>query len=410
MIDHLSIVQKALFSLLQMQFGEKTSSFDFKQLTENEWNALYTECVAQAVPIICFESLNKHSMDIPPAVYNSWFKRAALSISGSYRVLAVERVLTNLLDKHNIPYVILKGVASAYYYPDPEKRASGDIDFLVADDFFDIASELLTKNGFVKEEKYNDNHISFLFKGISVELHFSIAGIPDGSAGKVIKEYIFDIVERSRTIAPEGFRVPCDSQHGVVILLHMIHHLLSFGLGIRHLCDWSCFVSATHNDSFWINELLPVLERAGIKKIAFIITDACVRYLNCPSPIWLEDVDPSISDEFVAELLKEGNFGRKNKKKSGTTMMVQKNSEDVTLKTKILAMLEALNKSNRLVYPILERYKFLYPFIMVWRILRYLFLMVTGKRQSITKASQYADERSRLYKKFELYKYDGDDL
>ncbi|MBO5199780.1 MAG: nucleotidyltransferase family protein [Clostridia bacterium] len=403
----LTIVQQAVLSLLKRGLGISSADPKLSDLSADTWEKVYKECRAQTVQMICYDALAAEGITLPDEVEHKWFTVAALSLSRSLNVAAAQDELVALLEKNEVPYTILKGMSSAHYYPDSEKRCAGDIDFLVSPEYIEKATKLLTDNGYALEDKPNENHLALHKNDVWLELHHSVAGMPDGSSGELLRAQLKGIIENS-VMDDRGFRRPSDMHHGIVILLHTLHHLLSSGLGLRHLCDWACFVKETEEKSFWKEELLPLLERAGLKKTAFIITGACVKYLALPRPCWLPDAEPDGVDDFMNELLRGGNFGRKDLQLSGTGMMLTKNSEEQNAKTKIKRMLYALNSTNHRVYPILDRLPWLYPFIMVWRMMRYIVLMLLGKRQSLLKASRYTDERSKLFKKFDLYKTDGE--
>jgi hypothetical protein len=138
-------------------------------------------------------------------------------------------------------------------------------------------------------------------------------------------------------------------------------------------------------------------------KFVYIVTDVVVKYLGVPCPDWLEEVSESVSDNFILEIFNGGNFGRKIKRENATGIMTVKDSEKSTFKRKVKAMLHALNSTNHRLYPILDKLPWLYPFIMLWRMLRYIVLMLCGKRASLTRAYKYADSRSRQFEEFELF-------
>ncbi len=407
MEKQLTVVQQAVLDLLKKGLGISSADPKLSDLSADLWEKVYKECRAQTVQMIGFDALAAEGITLPEKVEHNWFTVAALSLSKSLNVAAAQDALVILLDENHIPYTILKGMASAHYYPDSEKRCAGDIDFLVAGEHIEKTARLLAENGYIQEDKPNENHLAFQKNDEWLELHHSVAGMPDGHSGDLLRAELSSIIENSVT-DDRGFRRPCDMHHGIVILLHTLHHLLSSGLGLRHLCDWACFVKATGDMPFWQEELLPLLHKAGLKKTAFIITEACIKYLDLSRPCWLPQAELDGVDEFMNELLRGGNFGRKDLQLSGTSLMLTKNSENQNALTKIKRMIGALNATNHRLYPILDRMPWLYPFIMVWRMLRYIVLMLMGKRQSLLKASRYADERSKLFKKFELYKTDGE--
>ena len=112
--------QKALLSLIANSlFGVKAEI-----PCNTDFNRLLTESKQQAVTALALKNV---SMPENVKDTNTVFK----NITVNSRVFADHTLLNNIMTKANIPYTVLKGAASAYYYPDPIFRAMGDVDFLV---------------------------------------------------------------------------------------------------------------------------------------------------------------------------------------------------------------------------------------------------------------------------------------
>lgn len=99
--------------------------------------------------------------------------------------MLVEQTQTELTEKLNekYEYVILKGIASATYYPRPELRCLGDVDFLTKEEnVLEIEKEIVA----LGYENYLDNgrHITFKKTGKMIELHREITGVPYGEKVK----------------------------------------------------------------------------------------------------------------------------------------------------------------------------------------------------------------------------------
>ena len=83
-------------------------------------------------------------------------------------------------------------------------------------------------------------------------MHFQPSGIPQGKAGVKVRKYLSDLLPRSETKQTElgEITVPSTFHHGLIILLHMCHHLTGDGLGLRHLCDWAVFINSIGEEKF----------------------------------------------------------------------------------------------------------------------------------------------------------------
>ena len=137
-----------------------------------------------------------------------------------------------VLDKHNIPYVFLKGAELRDLYPEKELRTSTDIDILVHKKNINRAVENIEKEtDFVfKESCYHD--VSMVNKYVHLELHFSI---------KENSEIVDSYLNRSWDYSIPtnvGSRYVFDPDFNLFyIVSHMCHHFLNGGLGVRPLLD-----------------------------------------------------------------------------------------------------------------------------------------------------------------------------
>ncbi len=101
--------------------------------------------------------------------------------ASNIRIDAAHAELTNVL--RDIPFVTMKGYASAYYYPNPYMRPMGDVDFYVEPEYYDRAAEALLKAGFSPLNHEHERHEAFRKDKVTFELHSEIKGIPNGLDG-----------------------------------------------------------------------------------------------------------------------------------------------------------------------------------------------------------------------------------
>lgn len=393
--------QAALLALIRKSF-DAAPDFDFASLSADDWEQISLESRAQTVDLICFDATK--GLDVPSSVAFQWLTKSAAIFSKNLKILKAQEKLCQLLTQNGVPYVILKGLASSHFYPLPENRNCGDVDFLVPDEFFDKADHLLIDSGYSKKDEHNENHEAYVLEGVEFEMHHAVAGIPEGTYGDVFREYFKDIFDTAVPDPAHGFIKPRDAAHGVVIFLHILHHVLSKGIGLRQICDWACFVSATQQESYWEKELLPLFKKAGLLKFCFIVTQVATDYLGTPAPSWLVRVDDKVPENFLKTVFEGGNFGQKQTHVSGADLMVIKNGEKNSFWARIRLMIRKLNKTNHMMYPVLDKFPILYPFIMIWRVLRYIGLMLVGKRQTLSKVAEHARKRQSQFEEFELFK------
>jgi len=133
---------------------------------------------------------------------------------------------------------ILKGALCRMLYPAPDHRISGDEDFYVPANEFDLCCNGLQQLGMMpadaKKESWYDAG-----RTVHIELHRTLFGeIQSGE--HPLNELFADAFDRVCTYEPEPGRevASLDSHlHFLCLILHAFKHFLYSGFGLRQICD-----------------------------------------------------------------------------------------------------------------------------------------------------------------------------
>lgn len=400
--------QELLIELLAHSISGSEIEFN----TENiDWQALVDESVAQTVCLVAFDCAISLKNKIPEHIYTQWFNHAYRFIAVNYLVEKSQKELTQILLKGDFPYVILKGLSSASFYEKSELRMLGDVDFLIQNDEKQQIKEILIKDGYKVSHENHICHIVFTKPKAHLEMHFEISGIPNGENGDIIREYMKDAIENAveKTHAEQSFFAPTDYHHAVILLLHMQHHILGEGIGLRQLMDWACFVHKTYDMPFWDEKVIPILQKVGLFEFANVFTALCVKFFKINAPSWITPREDQLLNELLEDIFSAGNFGKKDKKRTGSGMMISNRGKDGTQKGKIYYLNKTLVNSSFELYPITKKYKILLPFVNFYRVLRYIFLRCIGKRPSLIGAISLAEKRKALYRSLHIFEVNGNE-
>lgn len=177
-------------------------------------DTLYDEAMSQSV-------LGLVASEIPSAYINEKWIQARYRTKASYiRYCHAEDELKELLDKNPIPFVILKGNAAAVSYKDPSCRTMGDIDFLVPQEFFEIAKKVLNENGY-REHHNTNRHIAYKKGNYTFELHHHFSHEID------IEDYLINEMKNPviATINNHSFTMLPKLSNGLILLDHLRSHI-----------------------------------------------------------------------------------------------------------------------------------------------------------------------------------------
>lgn len=397
--SNLNKIQQGLLALLSINVSGK-SQFDFSCLSNQEWQQLYEECKIQTVTLQAFDALKGYEDVVPTEVYKKWYINCAELIIRNAEIEIGQKSLVDILEKNGVKYVIIKGMASALYYSDAGLKIQGDIDFLVEKTNKQKTIDILSENGYTlcHEENDGDYHLLFEKDKVFYEMHFDFPGIPKGERGQEIKKYMSEYKISNSC----GFNTLTHEYHAMCILLHMIHHMCTSGFGLRHLLDWVCFANKTLEMDFWKEKLIPKLKEIGLYKSAIAFNDCAVKFFGVSIPDWSNCCDDNISCEIMNDIFEGGNFGNKNKNRSRSGYLISSYENSSKKEGKMLSMLRYLH-SSVVNYPCVKRCVLFYPFVFLWRVVRYYFLVLTGKRSCIKELDKMATKRKQLYDKLHIF-------
>ncbi len=217
---------------------------------------------------------NKYSLAFPNELTKKLNVYLAASVIQSVKWDNLYVELTNAFEKENIRNIIVKGPVVKRYYPEPDLRSMGDLDFVIKCEDIIRAQQVMKSCGFVAEEGCVDEY-KFIRNALCVELHEDLTSKDFGTGIDYKKEmqFIFDSVKDKRTISQEL----TDECHLLYLILHIAQHLISEGCGIRQILDVALFVknSDISMDKAWI-----LLKKFNLDDLAHNIFYLCNKWFD----------------------------------------------------------------------------------------------------------------------------------
>lgn len=216
--------------------------------------------------------------------------------------------------------VILKGQAVAGYYTNPLHRTSGDIDLYFSYGY-SKANDVLKRFPGAKENEATIYHKSFNVGGISIENHLQFVDFysPKNKKAWGLALTAMDVekYETQEFYGKNGKVVEVSvfspQVNAIYLFLHLQHHLLQTGIGLRQVCDWACLWKAREQEIdkalfLKIVDMLPV--RRSMTALAWIVEN----HLGLSTgiiPLDTSTAQAREDGEFLLEdIMTGGNFGR----------------------------------------------------------------------------------------------------
>jgi len=331
-----SKVAKAFFTLLRSGLWDKSiDDLDCFPIQDSEWEAVYKLALAQTVEGLVYDGVNKlPKAYLPPRkLLLGWVVRVSKleNLNAMMNSCITEQV--SLFDRLKVSVVLLKGQGLATYYKLPNHRVCGDIDW-----FFDSKKESKLVESVLIRNRVNithqtDDSIYYKWKMCEVEHHTKLFDVFSPIASyklKKLKKAFF----KDKIKVNDFYSLP-PNLNILQINLHILKHLLAFGIGLRQFCD-SAILYASMEGKYDKNWLYKTYKDIGVINWVHDLHHLLVNYLGLPfSSLPFGIRSNSSSKKMIEDVLMAGNFGFFDEKHNELTAA---------------NIIERRNKSSRLWY------------------------------------------------------------
>ena len=284
------------------------------------------------------------------------------------------------LDKHNIPYMPLKGYYLRKLYPAPELRTSCDVDFFYDSNRTEDLNKIMQAQDFV-EGQGGPNHSVWQKGTITFEPHFYLLS----DNGK-FHAYYKNVWERLKNVEGSLYAFS-DEDFYVFFIVHSAKHFTHGGFGIRTVLDIHIYNQAKKLDREYLNG---EFEKLGLKKF--------VKALEELAKCWFMGKPMSEDTERISEYVMEsGTYG------VGLHRTILNNTKKNSVSgSKISYFLKTLflpYKQMRGRYHILKKAPILLPFYWVKRWCEVLFKRRKNIKNTVNTMQQITNEKVKKYSK-----------
>lgn len=285
-----------------------------------DWNKIKELAKTQTVQGIVFDgiSLSQHKPDRP--IYMKWLWAVKEVEEANSRLNAAVVEIVSRYHDAGLKPILIKGQTVGQNYRIPKHRQPGDIDLYFAEGY-DKANELAESwHGSVGQEE-TLYHKSFTLNGIEIENHKTYVFFYNKQNRMawdyVCHELLTDNEETFELRNQDGriFKVRTfnPQMNAIYLYLHLQHHLLQTGVGLRQVCDWACLWKEREKDID--KELfLKIVEALPIKRCMSALTWIVVNHLGLPSGVIPLDTSGEQvrrdGELLLRDILDSGNFGR----------------------------------------------------------------------------------------------------
>lgn len=338
--DNIKCAYKALFRYI---FEKEFDVNAITKLSKEEFYNFYLLCLFKKSDHILLDIINKYDLkDIDERIVNSLRKTEAVVKSRFLFHDYYKKDLSNLLTKHGIKHLFIKGAELIARYPHPILRSSNDIDIYVNKEDLDKVTNLIKETYAVDNIKDESIHRSFsIYKGKAlIEAHYALLEDKEPTL-----KYLSDPFKISEVDKDNPYLYHLKKEY--YYLYHLAHFIKHISMG-----------------EFWLSMLMDsylIKDDINLSLIKEVGLDKFYNELNNTLSIWIDNKDDNTSLEDI--ILQDA---------LTSYVMVNKNKYPHRYKY-ILRRLFPPRKDLEESYPKLAKHHYLYIYYLFIRFLKVIF-------------------------------------
>lgn len=197
---------------------------DMEQLEAAQWWSLFRLLQQNHVAAMTAESMA--TLEVPREVKIPWLAESDKVVRWHRYQKSVQQEIIDAMSCHGIETMVLKGIHTAQYYPQPELREFGDLDLYFYDKHDEadrVASEAL------KVTVGNDahHHSKYNYRGVTVESHYDFLNTHYPPSNRRYEVMLKELIGNPPTLEV------------LFLLRHMACHFAASRITLRDLVDWA---------------------------------------------------------------------------------------------------------------------------------------------------------------------------
>jgi len=250
--------------LLELLKGALNSNpADIAPLDTAQWEQIFWLARKHGVVTIINDAIEMLPPQLQPQgdIALSWTLSAERTRYHYAQQAHVLETIDSKASSEGIPYVLLKGMSLARYYPRPDSRPCGDIDICFPHNYERGNALLGNPNA-----KTDGKHSELIVDGVTIENHLHFLDL-NYKSQKDAEAYIWNALQE---VPSDHFLPPMADM--VYLLMHTVCHLTAkYKLPLRNIIDWGMFLKANQT-TLNPKECQKVVKALGMKDAFNILT------------------------------------------------------------------------------------------------------------------------------------------
>lgn len=282
-------------------------------LTMEEWGEIRMIGQKQTITAILYDGMLLLPQKLQPSfeILLAWTAEVDFIERKNHKMNQVIAELSQFFNNGGISIVLLKGQGLAALYNQPAHRMSGDIDWYIPSSADRVKAKKLLKEKGHKLISQAGSSFAYFWGGIPIEHHDRLIDSHNPFIWEYLKSLEKEESDKSESFFVEGESIllPSLLLSHLQVNMHILKHMLSFGIGFRQVCDLA-YLYRSFPDMTDGKELEAIYRKMGIYQWIQVLHELLVRELGLDEKFLPFARESGIDHRWMMnEIWESGNFG-----------------------------------------------------------------------------------------------------
>ena len=230
-----------------------------------EWEQIFLEAKRHGLQGVLWKTVSSlpESQRPPESLASQWRFRAETIAIMSDTHDSHCRELCEWLDEKGLPNCILKGQGFSLLYPEQGLRLSGDVDVWIPEPRRKVLNTF-RYGGFEFYDVLNRECKVDFFPSVALDVHFQPTRMFNPVLDRRLRRFCEKEAAKGFIRTEKGFKVPSQLFNAVFCVVHIFHHVIDGGAGLRQMMD--LYYILRNLPSEQKGEAMKALSSFGLKK------------------------------------------------------------------------------------------------------------------------------------------------
>lgn len=248
--------QRLFFRYVRMGLWKKEEAYPGKPLSTEEWEELFRMAHCQAVTGLLIDGVALDTQRPEQTVWDSWVAHLFFLERANRYIAQRGEAWMEKLVKAGISATLFKGSSVASWYPEPWHRSHGDVDIVITDGWERLEA-LLEEERYTLYRSQEDEIVLEEKNRLLLEFHRHW-------------EYLYNPLTNRRLQQICRSAQPDDKEvYFVCLILHIQRHILTYGVGLKQICDVAVMLQRASLDLEKVASLLRWLHADRFSSLLF---------------------------------------------------------------------------------------------------------------------------------------------